>query len=99
MSQTLKLRALPRVTLRGWLLIGVLVAYIVLTWGVLVRSPFLTLDTHAYNVGLSLRHAHRDWFHWINTYVMLGQRAPATLAALPWVLWQAYRRRSAYPII
>lgn len=99
MSETLPGRAAARITPRGWLLIGVLVAYAVLTWGVLVRSPFLTLDSHAYNTGASLRHAHPEWFHWLNTYAMLGQRAPATLAALPWVLWQAYRRRSAYPII
>ena len=99
MTEPMHARVAARISLRGWLLIGVLIAYVILTWGVLVRSPFLTLDTHAYNVGNSLRNAHPGWFHYLNTYVMLGQRAPATLAALPWVLWQAYRRRSAYPII
>ena len=77
----------------------VLIAYALITWGVLVRSPLLTLDARSYTVGADIRKAHPEWFSWLNTYVMLGQRAPATLAALPWVLWQAYRRRSAYPII
>ena len=98
-AEPLRTRIGARINLRGWILIGVLIAYAVLTWGVLVRSPFLTLDAHAYNVGTTLRHAHPGWYPWLNTYAMLGQRAPATLAALPWVLWQAYRRRSAYPII
>ena len=98
-SEALRPQFLPQLSTRAWLLVAVVIAYAILTWGVLARSPFLTLDTHAYNVGLDIRTAHRDWFHWLNTYAMLGQRAPAALAALPWVLWQAYRRRSAYPII
>lgn len=99
MSEASRVRVAPRITARGWLLIAVVLAYAVLTWAVVVRSPFLNLDSHAYNAAADLRRAHPGWLHWLNTYVMLGQRAPATLAALPWVLWQAYRRRSAYPVI
>ena len=74
-----------------------LAAYIVLTLGVIYRSPMLTLDQDV--LGLELRWRYPQVAHWIVSYVMLGQRAPATLVALPWFVWRCWMSRSPRPLI
>jgi membrane-associated phospholipid phosphatase len=76
---------------------ALLVAYVVLTLGVLLPSPVLDLDN--YFLHLRLLAKHPDWYPWIHTYVMFGQRGPSTLAFLPLFLWVAWRRRSMTPIL
>jgi undecaprenyl-diphosphatase len=61
------------------------------------RSPLLTLDQDVLN--LQLRWHYPQWAHPVATYVMLGQRAPATLVALPWFLWRCWMSRSARPLV
>jgi membrane-associated phospholipid phosphatase len=87
----------PRVSLRA-AVFGVLsLAYILLTLGVIFRSPVLTLDTELFN--LHLRAHHPDWKPWVYYYVMFGQRGPATLLFLPFFFWVAWRRRSTEPLV
>ncbi|MCW2494997.1 MAG: phosphoesterase, PA-phosphatase related protein [Jatrophihabitans sp.] len=90
---------MSHISWRGWAFIGVLIAYGLLTWSVLVRSPILTLDHNALELGLRIRMAHPHWYPALNTYAVLGQRAPTAVGALPWIIWVSYRRRSASPII
>src|SRR5262249_2859335 len=64
---------------------------------VLVPSPLLTLDQHL--AGLHLKAEHPGWRSWINGYVMLGQRGPATLAFLPVFGVIAWRTKSKRPLV
>jgi membrane-associated phospholipid phosphatase len=76
----------------------VFLGYLLLTLGVLYRSPVLTLDKFIYD--MHWRHAIPESYHsWISLYVMLGQRGPATLVFLPWFIWVAKRDRSPRPLV
>jgi len=75
----------------------VLFAYLVVILGVIHWSPFLTLDRDVFR--LDLRQRYPEWFYPLHTYVMLGQRAPATLVALPWFVWRAWKSRSPRPLV
>ena len=72
-------------------------AYLLLTLGVLIPSFVLSIDK--YFVNLHLWGHHPAWYPWIHTYVMFGQRGPATLLFLPFFLWTAWRRRSTEPLV
>ncbi|HEY2298392.1 MAG TPA: phosphatase PAP2 family protein [Jatrophihabitans sp.] len=87
-------RPIPRSVL--WFAL-VLFAYVVLILGVIRWSPFLTLDKDVFR--LDLRQRYPEWFYPLHTYVMLGQRAPATLVALPWFAWRAWKSRSPRPLV
>jgi membrane-associated phospholipid phosphatase len=77
---------------------AVLLGYLLLTLGVLYRSPVLTLDKFFYD--MHWRHAVPEGYHTpISWYVMLGQRGPATLVFLPWFIWVAKRDRSPRPLV
>ena len=83
-----------RVTLAFFWLLA---AYVLLTLAVVFKTPVLDIDADV--VGLHLRQRYADLYPWLHTYVMLGQRGPATLATLPFFVWVAYRTRSARPLI
>jgi membrane-associated phospholipid phosphatase len=74
-----------------------LVAYVLVTLGVVYHSPILDLDKAIYD--LHLRRQWPGWYHRVEIYVMLGQRAPSTLVALPWIAWCAWRARSPRPLV
>jgi undecaprenyl-diphosphatase len=79
-------------------LFGVLlVVYVAIIVGVIHRSPLLRLDTDV--LKWDLRKHNPEWFPFIHTYVMLGQRAPSTMVALPWFLWRAWRTRNPHGLI
>jgi undecaprenyl-diphosphatase len=86
-----------RVSRRAALFAFVLFLYLVLILGVIQWSPFLTLDKDVFRLGLPGRFP--EWFHPVHTYVMLGQRAPATLVALPWFFWRSWKSRSSRPLV
>jgi membrane-associated phospholipid phosphatase len=75
----------------------VLFAYLILILGVVRWSPFLTIDKDVFHLDL-VQH-YPGWFYPLHTYVMLGQRAPATVVALPWFLWRCWKSQSARPLI
>jgi membrane-associated phospholipid phosphatase len=75
----------------------VLVLYLILTLGVMFRSPVLTLDTDLFR--LNLRHQYPHWYKPIYYYVMFGQRGPATLVFLPYFFWVAWRTRTTRPLV
>jgi membrane-associated phospholipid phosphatase len=64
---------------------------------VIFRSPVIALDRTLFRLDLYDRAPHL----WpaINTYVMLGQRAPATFTALPWIVWRCWRMRTRTPLV
>jgi membrane-associated phospholipid phosphatase len=72
-------------------------AFVLVTLGVIFRSPILSLDTDL--VKLDLRHRYPEWKRPILDYVMFGQRGPATFAFLPYFVWVAWRRRSIQPLV
>ncbi len=86
-----------RFSVRGLTFTGVLVAYVLLTIGVLIPSFVLSVDR--YFLDLHLWGRHPAWYPWIHTYVMFGQRGPATLLFLPFFLWVAWRKRSTEPLV
>lgn len=86
-----------RVPWRAVAFVVLLVAYVMLTLGVVHRSPLLTVDRDV--LRLDLRERWPQWYPWIHTYVMLGQRGPATLVALPWFVWCSWKSRSVRPLI
>jgi membrane-associated phospholipid phosphatase len=77
--------------------LALLVFYVLLTLGIIYRSPVLTLDSWFYD--LRLRQHSPGAYGTIDHYVMLGQRAPSTAVALPWIVWRAWRARSARPLV
>jgi membrane-associated phospholipid phosphatase len=77
--------------------LALLVAYVVVTIGVIYHSPILDLDNAIYR--MHLRHHWHGWYHRVEIYVMLGQRGPSTLVALPWLAWCAWRARSPRPLV
>jgi membrane-associated phospholipid phosphatase len=77
--------------------VAVLVAYVALTLGIMHQSPLLTVDRDLLH--LQLRRNAPSWFPYLRTYVLLGQRGPSTLVALPWLAWRAWKTRSARPLL
>lgn len=82
---------------RAGLFALVLFAYLVLILGVVHWSPFLTIDRDVFHLDLVRRYP--GWFYPLHTYVMLGQRAPATLVALPWFMWRSWKSQSPRPLL
>ena len=76
---------------------AVLVGYAVLTAGVMFRTPVLTLDDTLYGLHLHVRHPALEPL--AHVLELLGQRGPATLLALPYFFWVAYRSRSSRPLV
>jgi membrane-associated phospholipid phosphatase len=77
---------------------ALLVIYAVLTVLVVVRNgPTIQLDEWVAN----LRMKHRwPWaYDWINVYIHVGQRAPSTVVALPWIIWRCTRLHSSTPLV
>lgn len=86
-----------RLSRRGALFAVLGIAFVLLTLGVALRTPLLRLDTDVMDL-----HLHERWpgaFGWVSNYVLLGQRGPSTLLALPWFLWRAWRSRSWRPVV
>lgn len=86
-----------RVSVRAAMFWTLLALYVALTICVLVPSPVLDFDK--YLAGLHLKSTYPGWRPWINRYVILGQRGPATLAFLPVFVWVAWRTRSKRPLV
>jgi membrane-associated phospholipid phosphatase len=74
-----------------------LASYVALTLAILRPSALLTLDRQV--LDLDVRSRWPGWFPFIHTYVMLGQRAPTILVALPWFVWRAWKTQSARPLV
>lgn len=87
----------PRISGRRVLFWIVLTVYAALTLGVIVRSPVTALDRTLFRLDLYDRHP--GFWPTINTYVMLGQRAPVTFTALPWIAWRCWRMRTRTPLL
>jgi membrane-associated phospholipid phosphatase len=82
---------------RAFAFAGLLAAYLLLIIGVVHQSPLLTIDHDVWRLDLRVRFP--EWYSSIHTYVMLGQRGPSTLVALPWFVWLAWKYRTARPLI
>lgn len=77
---------------------ALVVVYVILTLGIMYKTPILTFD--GYLRGLNLRARMPDyWKPIVANYVAFGQRGPATLVFLPFFIWIAWRRRSAQPLV
>ncbi|MGN6608648.1 MAG: phosphatase PAP2 family protein [Jatrophihabitans sp.] len=89
-----RLRVHARATTFGF----VLTLYVAITVAVVVGwSPLEAIDRWARTATLTQRHSGARRF--ALDYVMLGQRAPITLAVTPYVLWLCRRRRSLTPAL
>lgn len=86
-----------RPSTRSVVLVALLVVYLVVTLGVIFKSPLLGLDADIVN--LRLRRHHPEWQTAILQFVILGQRGPATVFFLPYFVWRAWRDRSPRPLI
>jgi membrane-associated phospholipid phosphatase len=86
-----------RFSWRGIAFVVLLAAFVVVTLGVIFRSPILSLDTDL--VKLDLRHRYPQWKGPIVDFVLFGQRGPATFAFLPYFVWVAWRKRSTQPLV
>lgn len=82
---------------RGVLLTAALAGYLLLTLGIVFRSPVLTLDADLF--GLNLRHNHSGWKPWVKVVELFGQRGPANLTFLPFFIWMAWRNRTTRPLV
>jgi membrane-associated phospholipid phosphatase len=74
-----------------------LAVYAALTIMIITGSPIDTLDEK-----IVALHLHARWpgiNRFMLDYVMLGQRAPSTLLALPWFVWLCHRHRTFTPLI
>jgi membrane-associated phospholipid phosphatase len=82
---------------RAIALATLLVVYIVFIIAVVKRTPLVRVDKDIFR--LDLRERFPGWYPTIHTLVMFGQRGPATLVALPWFVWMAWKYRTARPLI
>ena len=98
-AQVLPLDAWRWENYRWRIILGCAVVYGLMTWGVLVDSPLISIDRWAYNTAASIRHAHSNWYPYLNTYVMFGQRRPGMMTAIPFVVWVSYRNRTFRPLL
>ena len=96
-TERLRRTVLRRPSRRVIAFLALLLVYVLVTLGVVYRSPLLTLDTDLFKLDLQRRYP--DWKPWIKVYVMLGQRGPATLLFLPWFCWVAWRNRTPRPLV
>lgn len=83
---------------RGIAIVAMLAVYAALTVLVLVPDTFL-LRFDSWCVDLDLLGNHPNWWAWIHTYVVFGQRGPSTFAFLPFFVWVAWRQRSTRPLV
>jgi membrane-associated phospholipid phosphatase len=90
-------RSTSRVSARAVAFWVVLALYLALTILVIVDSPVLTLDKAILN--LHLQHNIPGYKRQVADYVMFGQRGPASLVALPFFFWMAWRERSSRPLV
>ena len=75
----------------------VLAIYLALTVLVIFDSPVLALDKAILHLHVK---AHLPGYRRaVADYVMFGQRGPATLLALPFFFWMAWRERSSRPLV
>jgi undecaprenyl-diphosphatase len=75
-----------------------LAGYAVLTLLIAVRNgPTVRLDEWV--ADLRMKHRWPGLYDWINFYIHIGQRAPSTAVALPWILWRCWRLRSKTPLV
>ena len=87
-----------RITARGAAFAALLLAYVLVTVGVLLpTSPILHLDLNILHIHVQGHHPQYKPF--IKKYVMFGQRGPATLIFLPFFFWVAWRARSTRPLV
>jgi undecaprenyl-diphosphatase len=86
-----------RITIRRAAFVILAALYLALTVAVVLPSPVIDLDRSLF--GLDLYDRAPSLWPGINTYVMLGQRAPVTFAALPWMLWRCWRMRTRTPLV
>jgi membrane-associated phospholipid phosphatase len=85
-------------TPRRWALFGALLAaFVALTVAVLLRTDVVRFDRSV--MMLHMKNRFHALFLPLRTYVMLGQRGPSTLVALPWFIWLARRNRSLRPLV
>ncbi len=78
-----------------WVLLAV---YAVLTLLIAVRNgPTVRLDEWV--ADLRMKHRWPGLYDWINFYIHIGQRAPSTAVALPWIVWRCWRLRSKTPLV
>jgi membrane-associated phospholipid phosphatase len=90
-------RSNSRVSARAVAFWAVLAAYVALTILVIVDSPVLALDKAILHLHVK---AHLPGYRRaVADYVMFGQRGPATLLALPFFFWMAWRQRSSRPLV
>lgn len=89
--------SLTRDQWRVVLFCALLAVYLVLTLGIIFRSPLLTLDTYLSN--MHFRRRFPEWRPVVYYYVMFGQRGPATLTFLPFFVWATWKRRSTSPLV
>ena len=74
-----------------------LLAYVLLTVGIMIHTPLLDLDKWVYGLHLHVKYPQYNRF--VLDYVMLGQRGPATLVFLPYFIWVAWRTQSSRPLV
>jgi membrane-associated phospholipid phosphatase len=75
-----------------------LAIYAVLTVLVVVRNgPTVRVDEWVAN--LRMKHRWPGLYDWINFYIHIGQRAPSTAVAVPWIVWRCWRLRTKTPLV
>src|SRR5258708_5826177 len=78
-------------------LVLVFLLYAAFTVAVVKRTVLVRVDKYVFR--LHLRDFHQAWYPWAHSFVSLGQRAPATLVALPWFVWISWKYRTPRPLI
>jgi membrane-associated phospholipid phosphatase len=87
----------PRPSGVARIFLGLLVAYVLLTVAILLKTPVLDIDSSI--VKLNLKGTYPKLYHPIHTYVTLGQRRPLTQYVLPILLAISLWRRTPRPMI
>jgi membrane-associated phospholipid phosphatase len=82
---------------RIWLFGSTLAVYVAIVVGVLASTKLVTLDWQ-----VMLWRPYKQWpqmHHFLDYFVVLGQRGPSAVMVLAWLGWRAWRHRTLHPLL
>lgn len=82
---------------RAWLFGTTVVSYVTIVFAVLTSSKLVTLDWQ-----VMMFRPYKQWpqiHHFLDYFVVLGQRGPTAVMVAAWLGWRSWRQRTPRPML